>query len=218
MSTQLSISEAATVLGKTERQIRYMIKMGRLPAKKPGGRWVIESEDLPLSVAQREALGRRVDAARGAFEKGVGPADKAGGGQDGAGSRKRLYSVTELDAFRLGSELYRTTRDQLGPDAPPSQRLFECLARVTRGCHTFHPADKAARFGEARDAASLAVAHLLLDGEAADEGRRALALRIEHELIPAVARLIATHERRSRRSRFERFDRSDRSRGGAAGR
>ena len=46
---QLTLDQAATRLGKTARQIRYLIQSERLSAKKVGGRWVIESKDFPLS-------------------------------------------------------------------------------------------------------------------------------------------------------------------------
>ena len=57
---ELSLSEVATVLGKSERQVRYLIKTERLKASKQGGRWSIHSEDLPLTAEQREILSKRV--------------------------------------------------------------------------------------------------------------------------------------------------------------
>ncbi len=41
---QLTIEQAAARLGKSRRQIRYLIKAERLPARKFAGRWVIDSE------------------------------------------------------------------------------------------------------------------------------------------------------------------------------
>jgi excisionase family DNA binding protein len=49
--SSLSLAEAATVLGKSERQVRYMINNGRLKAVKIGGSWVVESSDLPLDCS-----------------------------------------------------------------------------------------------------------------------------------------------------------------------
>ncbi len=40
---KLSLAETATVLGKSQRQVRYMIQNGKLEAAKRGGRWQIES-------------------------------------------------------------------------------------------------------------------------------------------------------------------------------
>ena len=40
---QLSIQQTASILGKTRRQLLYMIEQGKLPAKKVGGRWVVSA-------------------------------------------------------------------------------------------------------------------------------------------------------------------------------
>jgi hypothetical protein len=55
---QLSLADAAIALGRSQRQIRYLIQTGGLAARKEGGRWVIDSADLPLSAGQRQAAGR----------------------------------------------------------------------------------------------------------------------------------------------------------------
>ena len=68
---QLTIDEAAARLGKSARQIRYLIQNDGLPAKKIAGRWVIQADDLPLSEPQREAVGRQERALRGAVERGL---------------------------------------------------------------------------------------------------------------------------------------------------
>lgn len=51
----LSLAEAAAHLGKSPRQVRYLIKQGKLRARKRGSAWVIDSTDLPRSEAQVEA-------------------------------------------------------------------------------------------------------------------------------------------------------------------
>ncbi len=43
---QLTLQQAAASLGKTRRQIQYLIQQGRLPAKKVGGRWYVESAGM----------------------------------------------------------------------------------------------------------------------------------------------------------------------------
>ena len=198
---KLSISEAATVLGKSQRQVRYLISQKRLKAAKVGGRWRIESADLPLTETQREALTERLKKARLAFEKGLEPAAKALKGD----KQRRQFSVRDLGAFQRGEEIYRQAIQSLGPDEPGCGHLLQALTLLTRGCHTFHPAEKASRFLEAREAAATAVAALLLASDPDDELRRDIAERIEQELIPKLTGLIAMHEKRSRRSRFDRF-------------
>ncbi|HGG57526.1 MAG TPA: DNA-binding protein [Nannocystis exedens] len=42
----LSIKEAATLIGKSERTVRHMAQTGRLPARRIGSRWVIRRADL----------------------------------------------------------------------------------------------------------------------------------------------------------------------------
>ena len=46
---KLTLEQAAARLGKSERQIRYLVQNSRLAAEKVGGRWLIESDDLALS-------------------------------------------------------------------------------------------------------------------------------------------------------------------------
>jgi excisionase family DNA binding protein len=43
----LTLPEVAARLKLPERQIRYMIKTGRLPARKVADRWLIAETDLP---------------------------------------------------------------------------------------------------------------------------------------------------------------------------
>ena len=54
----LTIKQAASQLGMTVRQVRYMIQQGKLAARKIQGRWIIDSGDLPTSD-QRVAAGDR---------------------------------------------------------------------------------------------------------------------------------------------------------------
>jgi excisionase family DNA binding protein len=48
---QLTLHQAAAALGKTRRQVQYLIQQGRLPAQKVGGRWYVESADLEADPA-----------------------------------------------------------------------------------------------------------------------------------------------------------------------
>ncbi len=213
---KLSIAETATVLGKSQRQIRYMIKTGELRAAKAGQRWRIDSADLPISEAERQALVERSQVARSAFEKGLEPVVKAALSAPGdavAGEeRKRSYSVTDLRAFQAGEEIYREARRDLGTEEPAVLHLFEALSLLSRGCHCFHPKEKAGRFTEARELAATAVAALLLHDGGEEGRRRSLAQRIEQEMIPKVAGLVASYEKRSRQGRFDRFGSAARSR------
>jgi len=199
---KLSIADAATVLGQTQRQVRYLIKTGRIVAVKVGGRWRIDSDRLPLSESQRRALASRLDAARSALEKGLAPATQATEKEE---KPPRQYSVTDLFAFQTGAEIFRNATRDIGSEDPACQRLAAALALVAQGCHSFHPNDKAERFAAARDLLAAVTAELLLGSGDLFEKRQAVADRIEQELIPKVGRLVAAQEKRSRRSRFDRF-------------
>lgn len=198
---KISLSEAAIALGKSERQVRYLIKTHRLEAHKEHGRWSIDTSDLPLTEVQRNAMSDRIQAAREAFDKGLEPAEKASGQKN----KRQHYSVTDFKAFHSGESLYHDLRKELGPEDPACVHLFDALTLLTKGCHAFQPVDKAARFTEAREFAACAVTHLLLDGDEDNGQRRSFAERIEQELIPKLASLVASQEKRSRRSRFDRF-------------
>jgi excisionase family DNA binding protein len=46
MSMEISIKDAAELLGKSERTVRHMAQTGRLPARRIGSRWLINRDDL----------------------------------------------------------------------------------------------------------------------------------------------------------------------------
>ena len=94
---RITIDEAAARLGKSARQVRYLIQNGGLGANKVNGRWLIEADDLPLSEPQRAALGRQERALRGAVERGLGLDEE----------KRRRYSVRDLKAFNLEAAVGR---------------------------------------------------------------------------------------------------------------
>lgn len=204
---KLALSEAATLLGQSERQLRYQIKTGRLEATKQGHQWRIDSAALPLTEDQRQALAARSRAAREAFEQGLEPAAKAASSAKGdkKDAAAKGYSVTDMIVFQVGQAVYRELCGALGETHAAARHLFTALDFITRGCHSFHPPDKVRRFTEARELAATAVTDLLLHGTEDDERCQALARRIEHDLIPKIGGLVASQEKRSRRQRFDHF-------------
>ncbi len=183
----LSIKQAADRLGKTERQIRYLIQTDRLPARKEGGRWQIAAGDLPLSDGQQRAQVRKQAALRTAVETALELPERG----------RRRYSVQDLKAFQISRPVYDRCVEQLGQDHPASLAVRQVLDHLTRGCHRYESADKAAAYRQARDAASLAVTELLLSDDPGDAA--ALAGVIEQELMAALAGLLRRLERRQRR-------------------
>ncbi len=182
---QLSLTQAAQLLGKTRRQVEYLIRQGRLPAKKVGGRWQIDETDLPLSPGRRQAERRRADHLR----------DAAAEVLDRSAPRPR-YSMRDLQAFAAARAIWQDSAGTLAPEQPARPHLRHAIEQLAIGCHRFDNKDKAAAYHAARDALSLAACALLLDG---DEALEVLAARIEDEAIPAVAGLMRRAERKRRR-------------------
>lgn len=181
---QLTIEEAAARLGRSARQVRYLIQTKKLPARRLGRVWIIESEDLPLSAGQTKALERRDRQLRAAVESAL---DLPAGGE-----RPPRYSVRDLKAFQLALPIHGAAAERLGTDHAATAALRGVLAHLARGCHRFERADKASSYREARDAASLAVCELLLVGAGVDE----LVAAIEQELMSALAGLLRRLDRR----------------------
>jgi excisionase family DNA binding protein len=181
----LSLQQAADRLGKTPRQVRYLIRTGHLPAHKVGGRWLVDSDALPLSDGQRAAVERRERQLRAAVEEGLGLSEQ---------QRPPRYSVRDLRAFQVALPIYRGATESLAPDHPAAAALHEALLLLARGCHRFERGAKAESYRQARDAASRAVCELLLDRS---EPAAELVSAIEQDLMASLAGLLKRLERRS---------------------
>jgi len=70
---KMTIGEAARHLGKSQRQLRNLVKIGRLKGTKGAGRWVFDQADLPVSAAQLR--NRELNAAelKAAVKDALGP-------------------------------------------------------------------------------------------------------------------------------------------------
>lgn len=183
---QLTLEQAAERLGKSVRQVRYLIKTGGLRAVKAGPRWLIDAADLPLSDGQRAAVARRDRALHAAVDRGLGLEEP---------TRPR-YSVRDLKAFQILMPLYHQTRDLLGAEHPAAAALRTVLLQLTQGCHRFSVEEKTAAYRAGRDAASLAVYELLLTerGEA-----EPVIVAIEQDLMAAFSGLLRRLDRKPRR-------------------
>lgn len=180
----LSLKETAKRLGKSPRQVRYMIQEEKLAAKKIGNRWVIDSDDLPFSDGQKEALDRRERQLRSAVEDGLGLDES-----------KRRYSIRDLKAFQVALPIYQKGSERLTDDHPATQALRQVLEHLSRGCHRFERSAKIEAYREARDAASLAVCEMLILGDGTDD----LVTAIEQDLMAALAGLLRRLEGRGKR-------------------
>jgi excisionase family DNA binding protein len=90
---ELSLQQPADILGKTRRQVLYMIDQGRLPGKKVGGRWVIDRADLQID----EAVQQRTSQKQARFKAVIEDVLTAG--------RERHYSLRDLKAVQLATPI-----------------------------------------------------------------------------------------------------------------
>ena len=86
---QLSIQQTASILGKTRRQLLYMIEQGKLPAKKVGGRWVVERDDLRLDPEQQQRASQKEARFKDVIEEALAP------------GKERRYTLRDLKAVQL---------------------------------------------------------------------------------------------------------------------
>jgi len=180
---KLSLSQAAEKLGKTRRQIRYMIQQQRLPARKDGGRWVVDSEALPQSDEAQASRTRQEAGFRGTVETVLG----MGG--------KRRYGLGDLKAVPLAIPVYKHCRELLGVESDAARELRIALDQMALGYHRFGWSEKRDAYGKARDAAARAAMALMLE-DSEEAGR--LQDQIEQELMPALAGVLRRTERRGK--------------------
>jgi len=176
---EISIKDAAELLGKSERTVRHMAQTGRLPARRIGSRWLINQDDL----LARKAAGVGNDSDDPADNEPELDADSeldSADLDDSHESPRRptrqpvtvnfsqplppgvVTSVRELDSFHIATdilaelgELRRAVKD--GPLLRDAEtHLREFLQLLTDGCH----ADLHTRRDRFREAQSKACAAL----------------------------------------------------------
>jgi hypothetical protein len=183
----LSLAEAARMLGSSERQLRYMIKTGRVKAKKHEGRWLIDSSKLPMSEGQLRMREQKAAELAQTVHEALGPHLKPPG--------RKLYSVRDVLAFGHVLTASRTAREKLGESNAAADALERAAVSLACGCHRFHPREKTDGFRDAREQVCAAVARLYLAGGAAAEE---LALGLERDVLPLLAGLLRRLERKDR--------------------
>lgn len=177
----VSLVDACRLLGKTPRQVRYLVKKGELHGRKVSGRWVVDAADLPISEGQRAARASKEQQLRDTVEKALGPA------------RARPYGVADLVAFQAGVRVHAALLAALGAAHPAVDAVSAALVALAQGYHRFHDRDKLDAYRLAREEAARAAALVLLSGHAEAEG---LAAAIEREVLPSILGLVRRCERR----------------------
>ncbi len=100
---ELTVREAAALMGRSPRTVRAQVARGALPGVKRNGRWSIPRHSLPLTETQRQRLQAKADRVREAVEDALPSRTAATSGQ-------RQRSLADLDAFRHGAELLAGVR------------------------------------------------------------------------------------------------------------
>ena len=178
----LSLQQAADILGKTRRQVVYMITQGRLAAHKVGGRWMVQRSALQVDPDVQERTSNKNERLRAAVEEALVP------------TKERYYTVRDLKAVQVATSIYRKLLQEGGNRENVAGHIRECLDQLAMGCHRYNRNTKSIAYSAARDSASLAVMELLLNGKA--ESVDPLVQTIENELMPALAGLIRRVERK----------------------
>lgn len=182
----LTLEEVAHRLGKSVRQVRYMISQNTLQATKVGKRWLIEEASLPLTEAQTSVqtqrssrLSKKVGKVLAVEERDV----------------TRGYSVQNLRAFQIAQPIYQKALAHLGGEHPAVSYLFASIEQLTIGCHRFSKSDKSAAYRAARDLSARAACSLILSEDSVALGISEL---LEQELLPAYSGLLKRSEGRLR--------------------
>ncbi|MCC6554173.1 MAG: helix-turn-helix domain-containing protein [Polyangiaceae bacterium] len=102
---ELSLREAAAALGKSLRQVRYLITTGRLAARKTGGEWRIRASDLQATPPRRRRAARKLEAIRTTVDETLA-VDRT--------AARRPWSVRDMKAFQIGLPLQRTAEADRG--------------------------------------------------------------------------------------------------------
>jgi len=157
----LTIAEAATLLGRSPRSIRYQIRAQKLPAVQKGKIWMVDASVLPLTEAQRERVQAQRAQIRNTVEKvliELAPAPTAEPPQgseqashvppDGHASasvsaqpsartaRPSYHSVLSLDVLKLTLDLHQALL-RVQPVAQESRHLVQALQHCEDAVQSF---------------------------------------------------------------------------------
>ena len=108
-SAWIPLNRAAVMLGKTERQVRYMIRTERIDAVKERGRWLVCCKDLPLRA--------QPDSSNHFLESAIDKAD---------------FLETDMGALLGGGDLGKSHPFSEAVGAYPEGVEPGCHARITR--------------------------------------------------------------------------------------
>ncbi|MBI4881452.1 MAG: helix-turn-helix domain-containing protein [Planctomycetes bacterium] len=191
---QLTLREAATLLGCNGRTLRARLARGDVPGQKRGSKWLIDSDAVPLTSEQRARLEGRAAEIRQTVEDQLGRMLR--------GRRSRRRSLLDLDAYRAGSKLLRAAAElPLSKDDAGlvRARLRAGMLSLAEGAHAFDPGDKVAAFRATRRCLSPALATVLLaSSDPLPPAVEAWVVAMEQDMLPSIAGLLRWSEGLSR--------------------
>jgi len=161
---ELSVREAATLMGRSPRTVRAQLARGDLPGIKKNGQWRVRRRHLPLTEAQHLALQNKAQSVRDAVEKAL-PSRIARSSGD------RTKSIIDLEAFRSGASVLQSLRTFQGATPPESalrgaeQELEEALLALSEAVLQFDRPLKLEALNRSRARVARAVALLLLNAD-----------------------------------------------------
>lgn len=144
----LSIKEAAALLGRSPRALRQWIESKRLAATRTARGYRVRSEDLPLTEAQRLSLKERAEVTRKIVDDLL--PSRAATTLD-----RRRRSLLDLDAFRLARDATAQIH-KLAAELSASHALASAARLARRG--TRNLAEGAHEFDIGRKHACLSLA------------------------------------------------------------
>lgn len=220
---EISIKDAAELLGKSERTVRHMAQTGRLPARRIGARWLINREDLltrkatgATDDADLDDVAADVDAEADLADDGeprgsiAGSMGAAADWHHGPYTHRadhvlppgEITSVRDLDSFHIATavlaRLGEVRRD--AANAPllrdAENHLREFLHLLADGCHA-DLATRRDRFREAQSRVCAALTDLIhFNVVRAEPDLAPLAERLERDLIGELRHLLGDTTRR----------------------
>jgi excisionase family DNA binding protein len=219
---EISIKDAAELLGKSERTVRHMAQSGRLPARRVGSRWLIDREELQSGKYTSSGDDAEVEAELAAESTedsevtNAPAADETAASDDGPRPRFRFDralppgtpSVRALGSFHIAADLLAELGELRSGlrDAPllaeAERHLRDSIEALADGCHA-DVRDQPERFRVARTQVCAALTDLIhFNVSRAQPDLTPLVDRIERELLGSLHALIGVaDERRSWRFR-----------------
>ena len=197
---ELTVKDAAALLGKSPRTIRHLAQSGKLPAKRKGGRWVIDRDALDSRVEiQAEARGEQLELVRGRLNSALDAAKPP----SPDGTKRDFYSVRDMKTYAVAiaqlTEIVhvRETHAEIAPALECAETaLRDCLRMISEGCHPFQPQTKIDRYVRARGHACVAIADLLAFNAVRQQPELTpLVDRIERDLLRSLRGLIRRAEK-----------------------